>query len=191
VTYWKPIVAVVVIAVGFFALSVYVYFDQIGNPHHNVIHEQSDFLSYSLAMGPAVVNSKNEMEQTPLHIAVIFRREEAMTKILSADADVNAQDRTGMTPLHIAAMYGRASFAKVLLEHGAQLDLPDNFGDTPLLTAAVFGKPNVFQLLLDHGARADVRNKDGLDARGLAQKYQQADMIAYLDSVAASSTPQS
>ena len=190
-TYWKPIVAVVVIAVGFYGLNAYITWGQIGKPHHNVIQDQRDLLSQSLAMGPAVVNARNEMEQTPLHIAVIFRREEAMTKILSADADVNVQDRTGMTPLHIAAMYGRASFAKVLLEHGAQLDLPDNFGDTPLLTAAVFGKPNVYRLLLEHGARADVRNKDGLDARGLAQKYQQADMIAYLDNLAASSTPQS
>ena len=182
---------VVLATVGISAFSAYIQLSQVGNPHHNVVKDQSQYLSYSLAMGPAVVNSKNEMEQTPLHIAVIFRREAAMAMILKAGAEVDAQDRTGMTPLHIAAMYGRASCAQTLLDSGAKLDLPDLFGDTPLMTAAVFGKPNVYQLLLDHGARADVRNKDGLDARGLAQKYQQSEMIAYLDNLAASSTPQS
>ena len=188
---WKIPVACL-IAASLVAFAVYtLLFSQRGAVHHWVVRGDDSALDRDLASHPESVHARNDIDQTPLHVAVIFRRESMLPLLFAAGADVNAQDRTGMTPLHIAALYGRASCAKLLLEHGAKLDIADVYGDTPLMTAAVFGKPNVYRLLLDQGARADRRNKEGLDARALAQKYKQADMIAYFDSVNVGAMPSS
>uniref|UniRef100_A0A8C7F6C7 Nuclear factor kappa B subunit 1 n=1 Tax=Oncorhynchus kisutch TaxID=8019 RepID=A0A8C7F6C7_ONCKI len=76
--------------------------------HLGVIHSQTDAVR-SLAQvlsalpGEEVLNMRNNLYQTPLHIAVITQQKAAAEALLLAGADVTLCDRHGNTALHLAA----------------------------------------------------------------------------------------
>eukprot|EP01070_Trichotokara_eunicae_P009476 Trichotokara_eunicae@DN6095_c0_g1_i1.p1 len=65
---------------------------------------------------------KSKSGETPLHVAVFHRNQQAVTELLKtmAKADVDVQDNQhGMTPLHVAVQRGAPEIAKMLLDAGA------------------------------------------------------------------------
>ena len=84
---------------------------------------------------------KNELNQTPLHIAVLYNRYDIFHYLLTSNnADVNEKNVFGETPLHIATSnYELMKFAEDILSHTKfdkrTLDAADNFGETPMFNA--------------------------------------------------------
>ena len=52
------------------------------------------------------LNTFNNLQQTPLHLAVLTNLPRLVTLLISRGAVVDARDRHGNTPLHIACRYG-------------------------------------------------------------------------------------
>ena len=68
------------------------------------------------------VNSKNESEQTILHLAAVACNEEEIIRILDLKTDVHVTDSNGITPFLLAAAGGSVQVAEMLLKAYADID---------------------------------------------------------------------
>ncbi|MDX2269158.1 MAG: protein kinase [Bryobacter sp.] len=84
---------------------------------------------------------------SPLHAAVLARRDVFVPKLLDRGADINAQDSTGDTPLMLAAKRGDPSLVAYLLSRGADPNLRDMEGRSCLDHATRLGHTAVVALL--------------------------------------------
>jgi hypothetical protein len=129
---------------------------------------------------------------TPLHIAVMERKEEVISLLLKAGANIEAKDGHGRTPLHwgpfayirqpmhiyeklgephetVFTDPGPAKGIVLLLNAGAKIDAVDEDGDTPLHEAARLTSVRGAEALLARGAKVDVKNKAGETPLSIAQ----------------------
>ncbi|ETE71838.1 Nuclear factor NF-kappa-B subunit, partial [Ophiophagus hannah] len=82
----------------------------------------------------AVLNVRNDLHQTPLHLAVITRQAGIVRALLGAGADVNLLDRHGNSVFHLAAQQGDEVALSMLLQHkeaSVMRDLPNGDGADP------------------------------------------------------------
>ena len=129
-----------------------------------------------VATNPALVNIKDFLGWTPLHVAALTGQATVAERLLSAEADPNLQDDLGNTPLHWTAVLGDRAVAEVLLRppntdavarkeslgdlapadvlrhYRAALDAAGSFGNSPLLLALQYDHPAVAELLITNGA---------------------------------------
>jgi len=132
----------------------------------------------------------DNLDLTPLHVAVAAGRSEVAGMLLEHGADVNRRDDLGRSPLHIASCrpYNDPSgvapgIVRLLLDHGSNPNARtkrgliftvngrlvfDNIKWTPLHFAAFEGRVEVVQLLLDYGADVNRSDRDHWTALHLA-----------------------
>ncbi|XP_055744654.1 nuclear factor NF-kappa-B p105 subunit-like isoform X2 [Salvelinus fontinalis] len=98
--------------------------------HLGVIHSQTDAVR-SLAQvlsalpGEEVLNMRNNLYQTPLHLAVITQQRAVAEALLLAGADVTLSDRHGNTALHLAAQQKEGGMVGFLLKRREMVELVD------------------------------------------------------------------
>ncbi|HNT39304.1 MAG TPA: ankyrin repeat domain-containing protein [Rubrivivax sp.] len=120
-----------------------------------------------LLQHPAIqVDAPNAVGETPLMMAALHGRVDAMKTLIEHGAQVNRQ---GWTPLHYAASGPSAPAVALLLERGAGVDARAPNGNTPLMQAARYGSEDSVILLLKRGADRRLRNQRGLDAADYAR----------------------
>ena len=124
---------------------------------------------------PKWITKRDDMQQTPLHIAARFGFVQVARWLLAHDADVNARAYNQFTPLHAAE---DPEIVKLLLEFKADINAKGSSGQTALEKAA--GKyahlrqmPDyvseskkwriITRMLLDAGAEYDIRSACYLD----------------------------
>ena len=114
----------------------------------------------------ADVNQRSHKGETPLHIAVRFKRHKTTSQLIELGADVNTVDDAGRTVLMQAARR-HYQLVQVLLAAGADVNAmtSDTYSDGKLKTAlhraaGVRGIGRV-RLLLKAGARIDIRDRLG------------------------------
>lgn len=95
---------------------------------------------------------------TPLHVAAVRGRVEALPALLAAKVDVNASDKVNRTPLHYAAQGGHKAVIEQLLARGATVDAKDQLGETPLHVAARRFRTPAAEQLIAAGAAVNARN---------------------------------
>ncbi len=108
-----------------------------------------------------------EFRESAMHGSV------GIMKSLVDSADVNeAEASSGRTALHKASFWGHIEAVRYLIDE-LQLDpnVQDLMGDTPLHDAARFGHEEVVRILLDANPDCTIRNRAGLNAKGLAIEY--------------------
>jgi ankyrin repeat protein len=110
-----------------------------------------------IADDPSQVDSRNFLDNTPLHIAVRAHYA-VVVALLDAGADINARGDGQLTPLHYAVKGSKARIAALLCEKGAELDLKDDRGCVPLYLAASVEDAAMVKVLMDHGAPVDIRS---------------------------------
>ncbi|WP_418089938.1 ankyrin repeat domain-containing protein [Wolbachia endosymbiont (group B) of Orgyia antiqua] len=130
----------------------------------------------------ADVNTRNDMEYTPLHLAVRENHQTIITILLDFDkTDVNAKDLAKMTPLYLAAANGRAEIVKDLLESKkADVNAKCMHNMTSLHIASYRGKRNVVKLLLNHGADVNAMTQKGLTSLHSAAEKGHTDIVDLL-----------
>lgn len=83
-----------------------------------------------LVSNRSVVNVKNELGSTPLHIAASNSAPDIVQLLIDQGAAINARDNRGATPLHIAAFTGHKANLELLIAKGADVHAKDNQGKT-------------------------------------------------------------
>jgi cytohesin len=110
----------------------------------------------------AEVNTRDNHDRTPLHLAANFDRKDVAEALIQAGADIDAKDKDGQTPLHWAVDRGNKEIAELLLDMGASKDVKNNNSFTPLHEATLlYGKKEIAELLISRGADVNAPDKDG------------------------------
>lgn len=133
--------------------------------HLGVIHSQTDAvrnlaLIISALPGADVLNMRNDLYQTPLHLAVVTQQKEVVEALMEAEADVTLADRNGNTALHLAAQQKEAGVLQSLLKHKLALRLtgvPNTAGLCLLHLAVRANSLSCVRALLEDGADAEVQ----------------------------------
>ena len=105
------------------------------------------------------VNMKNQLLETPLHIAIGNFREghsEIIEFLIENGADVNAVDLHNETPLFLCKSQLYSGIIDLLIRNGAKVNAVDEDGETPL-SHHVLCLP-VIQQLVHHGAEVNIKN---------------------------------
>lgn len=115
---------------------------------------------------------------TPLMLAAFYGNLPVVKLLLAREVEVN---RPGWTALHYAAINGSSEIVQLLLEASAYVDAesPDD-KMTPVMLAAMRGRVAAVRVLRDGGADLSLKNKDGLTAMDLAQRYGQDEVVDVL-----------
>ncbi len=138
----------------------------------------------------------HEEPETPLSMAVWYKRIAMTLNLINRKADVNKQDPNGYTALHWAcsAWLSQDTYnelVKCLLDAGAKpsLYLKDSKGYTPLHWATVRGNARIAQTLIMKGAPIDAQDNDGATPLHCAYELDDKKMIALLHEHGAQSLP--
>jgi len=98
---------------------------------------------------PELVESRNSMGLTPLHVAVMHSQLEIAELLLANGADVNARDPRQKTPLILAMFtYNHDKMVRLLLAKGAGVNLTDGSSMTALAYAAQLGQVEDAKILI-------------------------------------------
>jgi len=119
-----------------------------------------DAIGRLLNGSPGLVSNRNYYGNTPLHVAAIQYRWDAVELLLDRKANVNARNNMGETPLHWAAELGFRRKAEVLLANKADVNAEDKCGATPLWWAETRDRTDVVELPRRH--RGTVQSPRGL-----------------------------
>lgn len=111
-----------------------------------------------VAKDPQVVNSLDELGQSPLHLAAAGGHKDVVDLLIAKGADMKAVCRDGRNLLHSAAAGGLVDLMERLVKAGFPVDGPDRYGRTPLLKAAEAGSDKAAEFLLSRGANVMSRD---------------------------------
>lgn len=126
-------------------------------PLHTAVREKStdDILQY-LIDHSADVNNLNELQQTPLCLAVKNVNIAAFNKLMPL-SNIEITDKSKRTPLHWAAVKGSVPMTKELIKVMNEIELTidpvDEDGNTPLHLAILHGNEHIVKELIE--SRAD------------------------------------
>lgn len=100
---------------------------------------------------------------TPLYIACIHRRRDAIILLIASGANINHGYNTKEgSPLHHIAYVNDVDIAELLIEHGADVSSRDFKNNTPLHLAAITGITTpISKMLIKNGASIKVADNDG------------------------------
>jgi ankyrin repeat protein len=127
---------------------------------------------------------------TPLHLAVIRSKFNAVRKLLELGAKVNSVNKFGITPLHMAAHHGKLNCAQALLRCRANVDVQESWGQTPLMLAVSGGHVEIIVSLLHSGCNPWIaEHKSALTAVHIAAYTDVASLLTLLDDGVNPNTP--
>uniref|UniRef100_A0A673AWK6 RHD domain-containing protein n=1 Tax=Sphaeramia orbicularis TaxID=375764 RepID=A0A673AWK6_9TELE len=135
--------------------------------HLAVLHNQQAALRsltqiVSLLPGEEVLNMRNHLYQTPLHLAVITQQREAVEALLLAGADPTLTDRHGNTALHLASQQEGGGMVQFLLKHKelkGLLEQTNTAGLCPIHLAILSNRLSSVRELLECGADVEAQER--------------------------------
>lgn len=110
-----------------------------------------------------LVNAVNLSGRSPLHLAVLHKKESLSQAYLNLGADVNLPDKQGFTPLHEACDTNNLRMARLLISSGADVGKVQQLNRvTPLILSIRRGNKAMAEMLLDNSADANLADGDGI-----------------------------
>ncbi len=135
-------------------------FAQAADFHALVKNGELQSVRRQISRDKILVNMKDEIGRSPLHIAVISGHLAVVNVLIKAGAEVNAAERfKNLTPLHYAALYNFPKIMLFLLSRGAVVNACDNDGNSALHYAAANGCRTTVEILLQHQAMVNIYNR--------------------------------
>ncbi|XP_062903032.1 nuclear factor NF-kappa-B p105 subunit [Mobula hypostoma] len=167
--------------------------DQNGDAalHLAIIHLQPAVVQHLLHVivslpGQDIINMRNDLYQTPLHLAVITRQAEVVELLLQAGADPSLLDCHSNSVLHLAAEQGDVKMLGVLLrgKNKAVLDLlplPNNAGFSAIHLAVLANSLYALRQLLAAGADMNTpEQRSGRTALHLSVEQESISLVGSL-----------
>lgn len=172
-------------AAAFFSRESMEHVDDSGTTavHEAVRNDHVDMLRVMVEAGVDVNVTQDQPADagnTPLHVACLYGRAEAVKLLMDSGADDTLQNVDGETPAHLAVMknrFGRGLEAGAIigvLQALNHVDIPRNDGKTPLILLQMLGINTVVDvqpILLEKGA--DVNHTDNAGNTALIVAAQQ------------------
>lgn len=120
-----------IIALVFGAIALIASLSSFAATIHEVVRNGDvQAVSNMIATNRNLVNVRNELGSTPLHIAAGIPGVEMTRLLIDKGAVINVKDNGGATPLHIAAFSGKKMTLDLLIAKGADIMAKDNQGKT-------------------------------------------------------------
>nr|XP_012593194.1 ankyrin repeat domain-containing protein 26-like isoform X2 [Microcebus murinus] len=129
---------------------------------------------------PWIINDKDSMHRTALHLASANGRAEVVKLLVDNQCKLNRHDRKKRTPLIKAVQCQEEECVTVLLEDGADPNVHDLYGNTALHYAAYHQNIAIAEKLLSHGAFIDPKNKIYITPLLLAISEKREEMVDFL-----------
>uniref|UniRef100_G3VZA8 Nuclear factor NF-kappa-B p105 subunit n=1 Tax=Sarcophilus harrisii TaxID=9305 RepID=G3VZA8_SARHA len=131
-----------------------------------------------------IINMRNDLYQTPLHLAVITKQEDVVEDLLRAGADVSLLDRLGNSVLHLAAKEGDDKILSILLKHGkisSLINLPNGEGLNAIHLAMLINSMPCLRLMIAAGADVNAQEQtSGRTALHLAVEQENVSLAGCL-----------
>lgn len=122
-------------------------------------------LTAALAAYPALVDTTDSADWTPLQLASLQNDASMSRLLLDAKADIELSTSAHSVPLGVAACWGSVEVARLLLKRGATVDARSRASrTTPLQSASYYGHVEIVRLLLDADADVNLANANGFTA---------------------------
>ncbi len=125
-------------------------------------------------------NVRNKIGDTILAYAVILKKYEIISSIISKGADVNLLSGLGFTPMQISIELKDYKSFLMLADAGSVLDYVDGFGRSYLMHAARVGFLPAVSYLVSRNVDLNLMDNDGFTALAIAQKHKQEVIVQYL-----------
>jgi ankyrin repeat protein len=127
---------------------------------HGVIRVgDNDDIKRLLDKDPALVNKKDNRQETPLHKAIKYKKLDAVKLLLDRGADITTVDKNGKGVLDMAR---DVDTTRLLLDKAPELVKQTNQWDqTPLHDAVRNGKEELVKLYIEKGADVNAVEKSG------------------------------
>lgn len=107
------------------------------------------------------LNAVDQDGYTPIHRAILGRKETAVTQLLRAGADPFIIDKDGASYLHYSAQTGSLNLVRLFVKYGVDMNHPDQEGWTALHIAVLTAREEIVRHLLLSGADKHRKTKDG------------------------------
>ncbi|XP_009870145.1 PREDICTED: nuclear factor NF-kappa-B p100 subunit-like, partial [Apaloderma vittatum] len=159
--------------------------------HLAIIHEQTAVIKQLIEVivsipSQQIINISNNLQQTPLHLAVVTKQPQVVQLLLQARADPTLLDRYGNSPLHLALQAGDEEMLRTLLAHLGSaapylLRLPNFHGLLPVHLAVKAKSLACLDLLVRKGADVNaVERQGGRTPLHLAVEMENLNMATHL-----------
>ncbi|XP_009687645.1 nuclear factor NF-kappa-B p105 subunit isoform X3 [Struthio camelus] len=145
--------------------------------HLAIIHLHTELVKNLLEVVPDlncndVINMRNDLYQTPLHLAVITKQADVVEDLLTAGADIGLLDRHGNSVLHLAATEGDDKILSLLLKHkkiSPMVDLSNGEGLSAIHMVVMANSVTCLRQLIAAGVNVNAQEqKSGRTALHLA-----------------------
>lgn len=144
-----------------------------------VLHQNYNVSMFYLVKN-GLIDSKNVLYQTPLHIACQQGSFSLIDVLLESGARVDALDKLNRTPLHEASYYGNIQCLIPLIERKPNLDMRDDSGKTALHYACMRGCIQAAWFLIDNGADINCVDFSLQTPLHLASQFNYPRMVEFL-----------
>uniref|UniRef100_A0A8C9T8C5 CARD- and ANK-containing Inflammasome Adaptor Protein n=1 Tax=Scleropages formosus TaxID=113540 RepID=A0A8C9T8C5_SCLFO len=126
------------------------------------------------------VNSRNDLQYTPLLLAAELGNVYAFNILMSKNASVEDKLPNGNSSLHLAVQSGNMHITKLLLEEGVDANAVGSQEQTPLHLTALYNQSALVEELLHVGAHINAVDQKGLTPLHVASQQGHPDIVSLL-----------
>ncbi len=126
-----------------------------GTPATKLIAEKAD------------INMRDDLGNSPIHLALSKNKEDIFKYLLERNTDVNVPGKgsaktNDQTVLYVAIARGDEELVKQLLDRGADPNIADSIGSLPLVEAVIGSdaNPNVVKMMIEKGVDVNKTEKE-------------------------------
>ena len=135
--------------------------ETIGNSLHSAARAGDvDEIESLLALG-FPIDRRDDEGRTPLMMAAVNGKLQAVKYLLKQGADPSIQDNNGWNTFHHASQGGNPEVIELMPHHVPSIDSITKLGVTPLMVAAYNGKLQAVKYLLKQGADPSLQDNKG------------------------------